>query len=178
MVGQDPQVEATHQFQMVLTGLLSSQTRCYHSGFTYLAMSFHNRQKASCNAFLRRSWPALQWMGAKVTLHSFADEPVNSPVHKLTSDSPSLKSSPNLIRVTNKIINKIAIDHHFLGRLVSLLANHQRLKIHDESASQNQYVTSFMKTTVSLLTSVSTRSCWWVCGCDTDPVLTVKLHEV
>lgn len=99
-------------------------------------------------------------MDAKVSLHSFTDELVNSAVYKLTCDSPSLKSSQNLVRDTNKIINKIAIDHHLFKRLVSLLANHQRLKIYTEPVSQNQFFTSFIKMMLLLLTSVSTGS-WW-----------------
>lgn len=140
---------------------------------TYLVMSFHNRWKASCNMFLYRTWPALQWMDAKVTLHRFTDEMVSSPVHKLTSDSPSLKSRRNLMRVTNKIISKIAIDHHLFGRLVSLLANHQRLKIYKEPVSQNRCFKSFMKTMMSVLTSVSTGPWWQVSGCSIDPLIKV-----
>lgn len=114
-------------------------------------MSLQNRQKVSCNTFLCRTWPALPWTDAKVTSHSFTDELVNSPLYKLTSDSPSLKFSQDLIRVTNKIINKIAIDNHLFGRMVSLLGNHQRLKIHKGPGSPNQYFMSFIKTMTSLL---------------------------
>ena len=111
-------------------------------------------------------------MDVKVTLHSFTEEVVNLPVHKLTSDSPSLKSSLNLIRVTNKIIDKIAVDR-LLGRLLSLLANHQRLKIYKEPVSKKQCFTSFMKTITLPLTSVSTGSWWLVCGCSIDPMIKV-----
>jgi len=109
---------------------------------------------------------------------SFTDELVNSTVDKLRSDSPSVKSSSNLIRVTNKIINKIAINHHLFGRLVPLLANHKRLKIYKEPVSQTQGFTAFLKTTTLLLTAASTGSWWRVCGCSIDPMIKVSLDEV